>query len=138
MLGVVVGVSLFLGGYVYAQEKSDALAQSDTKTQLAVSEQQAVRKPLTVDEIVQKMTTDLNLTQEQTVTLKPIIEQNRAKRRELLETLKQQGADKEAIRTQMEQLNQEWDQQLSKTLNPDQMAKLKTLRAERHLRGGKK
>ena len=97
-----------------------------------------MRKPPTIDDMIQKMTTDLKLTQEQAVALKPIIEQTMAKRKELMATLKQQGADKDTIRTQMEQLNQERDQQLSKILSQDQMDKLTAMRAERQSRGGKR
>jgi glutamyl-tRNA reductase len=131
-LGVALGVFLFLGGHVYAQ------AQSSTQAQPTASEQSGAQKVPTVDDMVQKMKTDLNLTQEQTDALKPIIEQNMAKRKELMETLKQQGADRDAIRSQMEQLNQEQDQQLSKILSQDQMDKLKAMRTERHLHGGKR
>lgn len=131
-LGVALAVFLFLGGYVYAQ------AQSNTQTQPTAPEQPGVRKPPTIDDLVQKIKTDLNLTQEQADALKPVIEQNMAKRKEVRATLKQQGADREAIRSQMEQLTQELDQQLSKILSRDQMDKLKAMRAQRRLQGGKK
>lgn len=132
ILGVALVVFLFLGGYVYAQ------TQSNTQTQPTASEQPGTRKPPTVDDMVQKMKTDLNLTQAQADALKPIMEQHMAKRKELMETLKQQGADRDAIRSQMEQLSQEQDQKLSKILSQDQMNKLKTKRAERRLHGGKR
>ncbi|MDD5477925.1 MAG: hypothetical protein PHG87_07015 [Candidatus Omnitrophica bacterium] len=131
-LGAVLGVFLFLGGYVCAQ------AQSNTQTQPTSTEQPGVRKPLTVDDVVQKMKTDLDLTQEQADALKPIIEQNRAKRKELRETLKQQGADKDIILSQMKKLTQELDQQLSKILSQDQMDKFKAMRVQRSLQGEKK
>jgi len=131
-LGVAVAVFLFLGGYVSAQ------AQSNLQTQAAAPEQPAVRKPLTADDVVGKMKTDLNLTQEQTVTLKPIIEQSMAKRKELRETLKQQGADNDAVRSQIQQLNRELDQQLTKVLSQEQVDQLKALRAQRELQAEKK
>ena len=56
-----ISVALFLlAGFAYAQEQKSA------------------------DEIVQKMIIDLNLTPEQTSAIKPIIEDNMAKRQELL------------------------------------------------------
>jgi Spy/CpxP family protein refolding chaperone len=131
-LVVALAVLLFLGGYVYAQE------QSSTQTQPTAPGQPAVRKPLTADDMVQKMTTDLNLTQAQADAIKPIIEQSMAKRKALMETLKQQGADKDTIRSQMEPLNQEYNQQLSKILSQDQMDKLKAMRAARQSQGVKK
>jgi len=131
-LGIALAVFLFLGGYVCAQ------AQSDAQAQATAAEQQAVRKPLTADDVVQKMKTDLKLTQEQAGALKPIIEQNMAKRKELRETLKQQGADKDAIRSQMEQLNQELNQQFHEILTQDQVDQLKAIRAQRRLQGEKK
>lgn len=82
------------------------------------------------DEIVQKMTTDLNLTPEQASAVKPIIEDNMAKRQELLNGT----MDRSSIKDQMAQLRQEEEQKLGQVLNQDQMAKLTSLKEQR--RGG--
>ena len=129
-LGVVLVVFLFLGGYVCAQEQSDAPAKSKTQTQSPVPKHPTTRKPLTVDDMVQKMKKDLNLTDEQADAIKPIIEEKIAKRKELMETQGQEAGSLDAIRSQMEKLNKEQDQQLSKILSPDQM---ETMKAQRHL-----
>ncbi len=103
-LAGILFVSLFLVGSAYAQEQKSA------------------------DEIVQKMTTDLNLTPEQASAIKPIIEANMAKRQELFSST----TDRSAIKGQMDQLRQDENQQLSQVLNQDQMTKLNAEKAQRH------
>jgi Spy/CpxP family protein refolding chaperone len=142
--GVILAVFLLLGGYLYAQDQSDALAPSSIKTQSTATEQagaqqqSGARKSPTSDDVVQKMKTDLNLTQAQVDAIKPIIEQDMAKRKKLLDGLKQQGASEDTLRTQTAQLNQERDQQLSKILTPDQMDKLKDIKTKKHHKSEKK
>jgi Spy/CpxP family protein refolding chaperone len=131
-LGAALVVFLFLGGYVYAQ------AQSNTQTQPTVPEQPDAQKPLTIDEMVQRMKTNLDLTQEQADAIKPILEQNMAKRKALRETLRQQGVDADTIRSQKDLLMQEQDQQLSKILTQSQIDKLDAMRAQRRLHDGEK
>ena len=101
--GILV-VLFFLAGSVYAQEQKSA------------------------DEIVQKMTTDLSLTPEQATAIKPIIEDNMAKRQALLSGT----TDRSAVKGQMDQLRQDEDQKLSQVLNQDQMTKLNTMKEQRH------
>lgn len=101
--GILV-VLFFMAGSVYAQEQKSA------------------------DEIVQKMTTDLNLTPEQASSIKPIIEDNMAKRQELLNST----MDRSSIKGQMTQLKQEEEQKLSQVLTPDQATKMNSMREERH------
>lgn len=129
-LGVTLGALLFLGGYVYAQEQSNAPAQSNTQTQSTTPAQSGPRMPpATVDDVVKNMTTNLNLTQEQAAAIRPIIEQTRAKQKALRETLTQQGANRDTIRSQMKQLRAELDQQLSQILTQDQVDKMMARRA---------
>lgn len=138
--GVILVVFLLLGVYVYAQEQTGNQEQSITPGQSSAQQQNASNmvQKMNTDNMFQKMKTDLNLTQAQADAVKPIIEQNATKRKALMESLKQQGADKDTIRNQMEQLNQERDQQLSKILSPDQMDKLKTIKSERQHKGGRR
>ena len=101
--GILVAL-FFLVGFAYAQEQKSA------------------------DEIIQKMTTDLNLTSDQASAIKPIIEDNMAKRQELLNST----TDRSAIKGQMDQLRQDENQKLSQILNPDQMTKLNTMKEQHH------
>ena len=137
-LRLASGIFLFLGVYAYAQAQFNPQAQSNSQVQTSLPEQASAQKPPTADDMVQKMKTDLNLTQQQADAIKPIIEQNMAKQKELIETLKQRGADKDTIRSQMEQLNQGRDQQLSKILSQDQMNKLNGIKTAKHNKEGKK
>ena len=84
------------------------------------------------------MKSDLNLTPEQVNAVKPIIEQNMTKQKELLDNLKQQRADENTIRNQMEQLSQERNQQLSMILSQEQMDKLKGIKTKKSHKGGKR
>jgi len=93
---------LFLAAPVYAQEQRSA------------------------DDIVQKMTTELNLTPEQASAIKPIIEDNMAKRQALMNS----STDKSAIKDQMTQLKQDENQKLSQVLSADQMATLNSLKEQ--------
>ena len=99
--GILVAL-FFLVGSAYAQEQKSA------------------------DEIVQKMTTDLSLTPDQASAIKPIIEDNMAKRQELFNSTTDRGA----IKGQMDQLRQDENQKLSQILSADQMTKLNTMKEQ--------
>ena len=101
----ILAVSFLLVGSVYAQEQQKS-----------------------ADEIVQKMTTDLSLTPEQASAIKPIIEDNMAKRQELFNST----TDRSAIKGQMDQLRQDENQKLSQILTPDQVTKMNTMKEQRH------
>ena len=101
----ILAVSFLLVGSVYAQEQQKS-----------------------ADEIVQKMTTDLSLTPEQASAIKPIVEDNMAKRQELLSST----TDRSAIKGQMDQLRQDENQKLSQILTPDQVTKMNTMKEQRH------
>jgi DNA repair exonuclease SbcCD ATPase subunit len=78
------------------------------------------------------MKADLNLTDDQAAKILPIITEDMKKRKDLWEQAKEQGHDsREAIKEQMEKLNQERDTKLAKYLNADQVTKLKQKREER-------
>ena len=106
ILGIFV-IALFLGTSAYAQQR------------------------YTADEIVQKMTADLNLTPEQVTAIKPVIEDNMTKRQALFNN----GADRSAIKDQMMQLKQEEEQKLSQILTADQMTKLQSIKEQGHQGG---
>jgi len=73
----------------------------------------------TADDLVQKMTIDLNLTPAQASIVKPIIEDSMAERRLIL----QNSEDKGLIKGKLDQLDQEENQKLAQVLNQDQMNK---------------
>ena len=107
--GCVLVVFFFLGVSAYAE---------DTGKQWGGGKGPRL---LSADDIVEKMKAELNLTDEQSGVVKPIIEENMARRREL----------KQSFRNQMEQLNQDENQKLSQVLNQDQMSKWN----EKHMKG---
>jgi hypothetical protein len=127
-LGVALAVVLFLGGYAYAQERSN------TQTQPTAPEHPGARRSLTVNDVVQRMKLNLNLTQEQADAAKPIIEKNMTNREELVAALQQPGADRNTIRKQIEQSNQEQNQRLSKIFDQGQMDKLMAMENEGRFR----
>ena len=81
-------------------------------------------QPPSADDVITKMKTQVNLTKEQVVTLKPIIENNIIKRQQLMQDLKDKGiTDKSIIKNTMEELGKEENQKLSQILTKDQMDK---------------
>ena len=80
------------------------------------------------DEVVQKMTTDLNLSVEQVHSVRHIVEDSLTKRQELFNST----MDRSSIKDQLAQLKKDEDQQLAQVLTPDQATKLNSLKAQRH------
>ncbi len=107
--GVLVTL-FFLPVYVYAQEGEQS-----------------------VDAIMAKMKTELNLTKAQVDAVKPIIEENIAKRQAVIQTIKEQNiTDKNMVRDRLEELKEEENQKLSQVLNKDQMKHWSDLQNQRH------
>ena len=99
--GICLAVVLLFTTFAYAQEKSSS-----------------------IDGLLEKMKTELNLTSEQVDALKPVVKENMAERKQLRQNLRQQGVtDKAAIKEQMDQLKAIENQRLSQILSPDQMNK---------------
>ena len=80
------------------------------------------QKQKSTDDIIQKMTTDLQLTPEQASAIKPIIEDSMAKSQGLME--------------QMKKLRQEEEQKMSQILTPEQMIKMQNMRKQHHKEKG--
>ena len=74
---------------------------------------------------VEKMKTELSLTDAQAEAVRPIIEEYSAKRKKLKANLNKQGAKESSINEQMEQLKKEKDEKLGQILDKDQRDKLK-------------
>lgn len=80
--------------------------------------------PSSVDDIVAKMTTELNLTQQQIDSVKPIIQQYKTARKQLIQSFRQQLlTDKDALKSQIDQLKTVERQKLGQILTQDQMNK---------------
>ena len=81
-------------------------------------------QPPSADEIIAKMKTQVNLTQQQADALKPIIENNIIQRQQLMQDLKKEGVtDKSIIQNTMEQLEKDKSQKMAQVLTKDQMDK---------------
>jgi Spy/CpxP family protein refolding chaperone len=100
---------------VYAQDQP----QGDEKHQ-----------PPSADDIVSRMQTKLNLTQDQLTAITPIIEKYSSKREELHQSMEDGTADKESIHSQMKQLRADEGQELSKVLTADQMSQWDSMQAQ--------
>ena len=81
-------------------------------------------KSSSVDDVIEKMKTELNLTAQQVDALKPIVRVNMAERKQFWQDVRQQGIiDKDLIKQQREQLSNVANQRLSQVLSPDKMNK---------------
>ncbi len=78
-----------------------------------------------VDEKIQKMKTELNLTDAQANAVKPILEEFKSRKEALKE-----GPDKNAFQKDMMQLKMEKEQKLSQVLTSEQMGKLRSMKDE--------
>ena len=84
----------------------------------------AQEKSSSADDLLEKMKTELNLTPQQVAALKPVVKENMAERKQLRQSLRQQGiTDKATIKDQMDQLKAIENQRLSQILSADQMNK---------------
>jgi uncharacterized membrane protein YdfJ with MMPL/SSD domain len=83
------------------------------------------------DRIISNLATRLNLTEEQTEHIRPILEENITKRRELIEKYQGQGRQAfQAFREDNQQLQQETETQLEAILTGEQMREYKALQEE--------
>lgn len=77
-----------------------------------------------LDDIVTKMKTELKLTQRQSDAVKPIIQEYRSGRKQLIQNFRKQGlTDKDALKNQIGQLKSVEKQKLGQILTQDQMNK---------------
>ncbi|GEM_PF-3155987 len=84
------------------------------------------QQPLTAEDVVAKMTTELNLTDEQVKAVAPIVRESILKRRAFLESVEGEFVtDKENIKLKMAKFQREENQKLSEILSEEQMQKLK-------------
>ena len=77
-----------------------------------------------VDDIIAKMTTELNLTPQQIEGVKPIIQGYMSARKQLIQSFRQQGlTDKDSLKSPIDQLKSVERQKLSQVLSQSQMDK---------------
>ena len=88
------------------------------------------RPRMSADDMLEKMKSNLSLTQEQYDQIKPIMEEYISKRSEVMENLRSEVKDRSEIRNEMEALNKDRDEQLSIILDADQMNKWNELQKE--------
>ena len=89
-------------------------------------------QPPSAENIVARMQSKLNLTQDQVSAVLPIIEKYVSKRQDLRESMEDGTADKDNIRSQMKQLKEDEDRELSDFLSPEQLSQWKSMQHPRH------
>jgi len=90
------------------------------------------RQPPSADEIVAKMQSKLNLTQDQVTAVTPIIEKYSSKREDLRQQMEDGTADRDSMRSQMKDLKEQEGQELSQVLSADQMSQWKQMMSQGH------
>jgi len=98
----------------------------------------AQNQPPSADEIVAKMQSELNLTQDQVSAITPIIEKYASKREQLHQGLEDGTIEKSDMRSQMKELKQDEADDLSQVLSTDQMGEWKAMLGQmrKHEGGG--
>lgn len=76
----------------------------------------------TTEDVVNKLKTQLSLTDDQVTAITPIIEKYISKRQELRQGVQDGTTDKGAMRTQFEQLREDENQEIAQILSQDQMS----------------
>lgn len=87
-------------------------------------------QPPNADDIVVKMQSKLNLTQDQVTAITPIVEKYMAKHQELRQNMEDGTADKDSMRSQMKQLRASENQELSQFLSSDQMSQWEEMQSQ--------
>lgn len=87
-------------------------------------------QPPSADDIVAKMQTKLNLTQDQVAAVTPIIEKYSSKRDELRQNMEDGTGDRDSMRSQMKQLKADQNQELAQVLSSDQMSQLEQMQSQ--------
>jgi len=82
-------------------------------------------------DIVAKMQSKLNLTQDQIAAVSPIIEKYTSKREVLRQSMLDGTADKDSMRSQMKQLKEDEKQELSQVLSADQLGQWEQMQSRR-------
>ena len=78
-------------------------------------------QPPSTADIVTKMQSKLNLTQDQITAVTPIIEKYATKREDIRQSMQDGTADRDSLRSQMKQLKADEKQELSQVLSEEQL-----------------
>ncbi len=85
----------------------------------------AKEQSFNVNEVIAKMQKELNLTDQQAIDIKPILEENVAKCQAFLEIVQSEASIKKSdVKSTLKQFRQEENDKLSKVLSEEQMKKL--------------
>jgi hypothetical protein len=87
-------------------------------------------QPLSAADIVAKLQSKLNLTQDQVTAITPIIEKYSSKREHIRESMEDGTADNDTVRDQMKQLKTDETQELSQVLSADQVSQWEQLMSQ--------
>jgi hypothetical protein len=90
----------------------------------------AQEEPPSADDIVAKMQSKLNLTQDQVNAVSPIIGAYSSKRQDILQSIEKGTADKVSIRSQMKQLKQDERRELSQVLSSNQISQWNKMQSQ--------
>jgi hypothetical protein len=90
------------------------------------------RQPPSAADIVAKMQSKLNLTQDQVTAVTPIVEKYTSKREELKQSMEDGTADRDSMRSQMKQLKSDEAQELGQVLSADQVSQWEQMMSQRH------
>jgi Spy/CpxP family protein refolding chaperone len=86
----------------------------------------------TPEQEIERLSTILDLTEEQTVQIEPIIKESMEKRQEVFDKYRDQGQQvRQAMRSEMQAIGDETHKQLSTILTAEQMEELNSLKEER-------
>ncbi len=98
--------------------------------------EQKRQAPLTADQVVSKMAIYLSLTDKQAQQIKPVVEEDMAKRSEII---KNDQGNRDAIKSAMNDLQIQTNNKLAQYLTDDQMKKLEDMqKAQQSQAGGRK
>jgi Spy/CpxP family protein refolding chaperone len=87
----------------------------------------------TADQIISNMKERLNLTEEQEVRIRPIIEEQSEKRREIIQKCQEQGRQgMEYSRNELQELQKTTEEQLGAVLTEEQMEEYRKIQEERY------
>ena len=121
--GMALGALIACGSLANAQDTKDGGGKEGKKG----------KGPPTVEQVLEKMTKDLSLTDEQKPKVKAVLEENRKKMQELFNS----GTDRDQMRAKRREISDEQDKKLKEILKPDQYEKWEKMRDEMR-KGGKR
>jgi len=92
----------------------------------------AQQQPPSADDIVSKMQSKLNLTQDQVTAITPIIEKYASKRQELRQGVEDGTVERSDMRSQMKQMKDDEKQDLAQVLSADQISQWEQMQGQMH------